>query len=112
MDLDDPIAKYLKAYHTGEAQAVTSRELETVFHIRGPCLRKAVNRLRGDGVPVCSCDNGYYYAETEEELAHTIHQLNSRIKKIAQAKRGLERAHKSFMDIGQFSLPLDGGDSP
>ena len=112
MDLDNSIAEYLKAYHTGEAQAVTSRELETVFRIRGPCLRKAVNRLRGDGVPICSCDSGYYYAETVEELDHTIRQLFSRIKRILHAVLGLKKARRKFVDTGQISLPLDGGDNP
>lgn len=108
MDLDNPIAEYLKAYHTGEAQAVTSRELETVFRIRGPCLRKAVNRLRAAGVPICSFASGYYYAETEEELDHTIRQLSSRIKCILHAVLGLKKARRKFIDTGQMSLPLGG----
>ena len=110
MDLDSSIAEYLKAYHTGEARAVTSRELETVFHIRGPCLRKAVNRLRGDGVPICSCDSGYYYAETVEELDHTIRQLFSRIKCILHPMRTRLRL---FMDWGitfgePYQMPENG----
>ena len=112
MDLDSSIAEYLKAYHTGEARAVTSRELETVFRIRGPCLRKAVNRLRAAGVPICSFASGYYYAETIEELDHTINQLLSRVKYILHAAWGLRKARRKFIDTGQISLPLDGGDSP
>lgn len=112
MALDEAIAEYLKRYHTGEASAVSSREMETVFRIRGPDLRRAINRLRGDGVPICSFDFGYYYAETEEELSRTIRQLRSRIKKIAQAERGLTQALPQFIDTGQMTLPLTGGDAP
>lgn len=111
MTQDELIAEHLKDYHCGERSVVSSRVLEATFHIRGPDLRRAINRLRGDGIPICSSDRGYYYAETEEELEQTIRQLRSRIKKIAHAERGLTRALEKFTDSGQISLPLDGGDS-
>ena len=111
MALDETIAKHLEDYHCGEACAVSSRELERVFDIRGPDLRRIINRLRGEGHPICSFDYGYYYAETEEELQRTIRQLQSRIKKIAHAERGLIKAlREQFTDSGQITFPLAGGD--
>ncbi len=104
------LTEYLKTYHCGELAAVTSRELETVFRIRGPDLRREINRLRADAVPICSCDHGYYYADTEEELQHTVNQLRSRIRMIAQAERGLTKALDKFTDNGQLSLLPEGGD--
>ena len=68
MTTDNPIAKHLKEYHCGELRVVPSRELEAAFQIRGPDLRRTINCLRGDGIPICSSDSGYYYADTEEEL--------------------------------------------
>lgn len=114
MVLDESIAEYLKSYHSGEQAAVTSRELEGTFRIRGPDLRKRINLLRGNGIPICSCDSGYYYAETEEELQRTVRQLRSRIKKIAQAERGLTKALEAFTDSGQITLDIEGigGASP
>ena len=56
--------------------------------------------------------NAYYYAATAEELERTIRQLRSRIKKIAFAERGLSSALPDYVDTGQLSLPLDGGDAP
>ena len=47
-----------------------------------------------------------------EELERTIRQLRSRIKKIAFAERGLSSALPDYVDTGQLSLPLDGGDVP
>lgn len=111
MALDETIAKHLEDYHLGESRAVTSRELERAFDIRGPDLRRIINRLRGEGHPICSFDYGYYYAETEEELQRTIRQLQSRIKKIAHAERGLIKAQaQRFPDNSQIALPLKGGD--
>ena len=112
MAINDVLAEYLHRYHTGETNAVTSRELERAFQMRGAELRREVNALRGDGIPICSFENGYYYAATAEELQSTIRQLRSRIAKIAFAERGLSRALEDYVDTGQLSLPLEGGDGP
>ena len=112
MALDELIAEHLEKYHCGECRAVSSRELERVFDIRGPDLRRVINRLRGEGIPICRFDYGYYYAETEQELQRTIRQLRSRIKKITYAERGLTKALHKFIDTGQLALPMEGGDRP
>ena len=52
MTTDNPIAKHLKEYHCGELRVVPSRELEAAFQIRGPDLRRTINCLRGDGIPI------------------------------------------------------------
>lgn len=111
MESETIIAEHLKAYHCGESAAVSSRELEYAFRIRGPDLRRAVNHLRGDGIPICSTDKGYFYASTEQELLRTVRQLRSRIRKIAYAERGLTKALEEFVDSGQITIPLEGGDA-
>ena len=111
MAINEALAKYLKHYHKGEANAVTSRELECSFQMRGSELRREINALRGGGIPICSFKGGYYYAATLEELERCIRQLRSRIKKIAFAERGLSRTLPDYEDTGQLSLPLEGGDS-
>ena len=98
MAINEALAEYLALYHKGEVNAVTSRELECSFQMRGSELRREINALRGDGIP--------------EELERTIRQLRSRIKKIAFAERGLSSALPDYVDTGQLSLPLDGGDAP
>ena len=112
MVINEALAEHLALYHKGEANAVTSRELECSFQMRGSELRREINALRGDGIPICSFEGGYYYAATAEELERTIRQLRSRIKKIAFAERGLSSALPDYVDTGQLSLPLDGGDAP
>ena len=108
--MDDQVIEYLKNYRVGEANAVTSRELERIFHLRGAELRKMVNRLRRKGIPLCSDAQGYYYAETEEELNHTVRQLLSRSREIAAAAVGMMKALPQYRDDGQLSLPLVGGE--
>lgn len=111
METIHPITAHLKEYHTGERNIVSSRELEVAFQIRGPELRTIINAERRKCFPICSTDKGYFYAETEEELQRTIRQLQSRIKKIAHAERGLIKAWREhFTDGGQITFPLTGGD--
>ena len=64
MAINEALAEYLALYHKGEVNAVTSRELECSFQMRGSELRREINALRGDGIPICSFEGGYYYAAT------------------------------------------------
>ena len=110
MEPYNPIAKFLKEQHKGEQNVISSRELEAAFQIRGPDLRRVIDCLRGEGIPICSTDKGYFYASTKEELERTVRQLRSRIKKIAHAERGLTKAMEQSVDNGQLTFPLEGGD--
>lgn len=89
MMLDVTLCEHLKKYHRGQENAASSRELEAVFHIKGRDLRRAVNRLRCDGWPICSDGTGYFYAARQAEVKATVAQLSGRIAKIAAAKDGL-----------------------
>lgn len=102
----DPLLRYLKKKCIGRQNAVSSPALEALFRVGGGKLRRAINQLRCEGHPICSGDEGYFYAETEAELTATIRQLQSRISKIAGAKNGLVRASERYADSGQIRLPL------
>jgi len=80
---------YLREHHTGIEKAVPSYRLEAAFSMKGSEIRRYVNSLRRDGVPICSGENGYFYASTYEELEATVRQLDSRIEKIAKARDGI-----------------------
>lgn len=92
--------------------AVTSRELECSFQMRGSELRREINALRGDGIPICSFEGGYITPPLPRSWSAPSWQLRSRINKIAFAERGLSSALPDYVDTGQMSLPLDGGDAP
>ena len=92
--IDKALCENLKEYHYGQESAVSSRELETAFHVDGRKLRRAVNRLRCDGYPICSNANGYFYAARQSEIKATIAQLTGRISHIAAAKSGLLKSYE------------------
>ena len=89
MDKRNEIGLYLKDHHTGSGNAIHSRELQHLFQIDGRNLRRKINRLRQDGIPICSDNTGYYYAETEQEVRNTVFRLNELSAKIGRAKDGL-----------------------
>lgn len=92
--IDKSLCEYLKKYRRGQGSAASSRELEAAFHVKGTELRRAVNRLRCNGYPICSDATGYFYAARESEIRATVAQLTGRISKIAAAKNGLLKSYQ------------------
>ncbi len=88
-NVEKRLCHYLKEFHSGRGKAVSSKELEAAFSLKGTEVRKAVNALRCAGYPICSDSLGYYFASSQEEIRATVMQLNSRITKIAKARNGL-----------------------
>ena len=92
--IDKALCEYLKQYRRGQESAASSKELEAVFHVKGTELRRAVNRLRCDGWPICSDATGYFYAARQSEIRATVAQLTGRISKIAAATKGLLKSYE------------------
>ena len=106
--MEEDFLTYMKEYHTGKEKAVSSAYLQSRFCISGRAVRKLVNQLRNDGNPICSGDNGYYYAGNRQELLESIGQMTSRIIEIAKVKRGLIKALEHFSDYsGQLKFDFD-----
>jgi hypothetical protein len=105
----DRLVGYLEIFHIGEQYAATSRELESAFDVKGAALRQTDQRPAPRGRPIASNENGYYYAETEQEIRRTIAHMKRRISGISAAIRGLEKSLEHF-DTAQTRLPLNGGD--
>ena len=91
---DKALCEYLKQYRRGQESAASSKELEAAFHVKGTELRRAVNRLRCSGYPICSDATGYFYAARPSEISATIAQLTGRITKITAAKNGLLKSYQ------------------
>lgn len=79
---------------TGEQNRVKSKYLEQITGLRGPTIRREINKKRAEFCPIASDKRGYYIAETPEELNHTIAQLNHRIHMMIVAREGLKKAQQ------------------
>ena len=89
MNKKTSICKYLYQYHKGKRNAIHSRQLEQLFSIDGRNLRRKISSLRKDGYPICRDDNGYYYAQTQQEIRETIQRLNSLANRITITRNGM-----------------------
>ena len=98
---NETIARYLENGYKGRKNAVSSRELERTLAISGNELRKRVNRLRRDTVPIAADQRGYYYAETAAEVYDTIRQLKQMVSGLEAAISGLERSMERFREHGE-----------
>ena len=83
------IQEHLAQFHVGEANAIHCRELQNIFCLDGRTVRRKINRLRQEGVPICSNQHGYYYADTQAEISETVSRLNAIVMKITNARTGL-----------------------
>lgn len=88
--------RYIRHNHTGRLNAVSSKELEEVFGICGAELRATVNKLRREGVAICSCLRGYYYAANKKDIEDTLNHLERRAKSILDAKDGMTACLKRY----------------
>ena len=89
MNKKQEICDYLREFHRGKEKAVFSRELQQIFHLDGRNVRRNVAKLRHEGYPICSDENGYYYAESQTEINHTVGRLNDLVTAVSNARTGL-----------------------
>jgi biotin operon repressor len=79
----------LKEHHKGKANAIHSQDLQRLFSIDGRNLRRKISRLRQEGVPICSDEAGYYYADNQQEINNTVCRLNGMVTGVSNARTGL-----------------------
>lgn len=86
-----PIIISVMKAHRGNLNAITGKEIcSKVSGLTEPRLRKLVNFIRTNGIlPVIATSNGYYTADTVEEVQKQIQSLNDRIAAISAARDGL-----------------------
>ncbi len=102
MDMrEEQVSAYLKGACPGRRYRASGSELETVLGVSGTDLRKLVNRLRQQGVPIASDRRGYFYAVTAGEVYSTIRQLRQMAEGLERAIAGLEGALEHFSEDQQ-----------
>lgn len=90
------LLNFLQIFCVGREGRISSAELERAIGISPTELRKQVNRLRRNSIPVASDRHGYFYAETAGEIYATIRQLHAMARGLEAAIQGLERSLDHF----------------
>lgn len=88
--LEKEFAIYLLVNHSGKSRRVAARRIPYGSDVT---IRKYTNALRRVGVPICTCEDGYFYATTSGEITETLHHLEYRIRGIKGAFDGLREAY-------------------
>ena len=92
----DELSSYLKVSCTGAKNARSACELRSALRMSENELRRNVNRLRREGVPIASDSRGYYYAETAGEIYSTIRNLKKLDSGLNAAISGLEASMNHY----------------
>lgn len=92
----DDLKHYLIQNCQGRGHAVSGDRLRRAVRISENDLRKQVNRLRREGVPIASDQSGYYFAQTAGEVYATIRGLKKMRDGLDAAISGLEASMNIF----------------
>lgn len=87
---------YLSAYCCGKERVIPSLKLERSLKLSGNEIRKQINALRRESIPIASSGEGYFYAETAAEVYATIRSLQKMRSGLDAAIGGLEMALEKF----------------
>lgn len=93
--MNNNVIAYIKANSSSE-KPVSSYEITDAIGISGVAIRRAVNKARCNGIPICSCDKGYFYSEDKNEIINTIQSLVNRTISVEKAVNGLLKKLKTI----------------
>ena len=86
----DTVMWLLAENHCGSHNAIKATDIKSKVGVSAVELRSIVNALRQEEIPICSDENGYYFAGSVSDVRSTINHLDARIKGIKKATYGLK----------------------
>ncbi|MCK9318917.1 hypothetical protein [Methanoculleus sp.] len=87
------------------ARPVTAKRLAFIINLKenpgkeGANMRSIIHALRVKGYPICANGKGYYYAQTSTELSEYIVSLGTRIMKVEEAVKGLQKSFDKVRSV-------------
>jgi biotin operon repressor len=71
------IITYIINHGTAD-KPISSKDISEALNYTSAMIRNEVNKARTEGIPICSCDKGYFYSEDRTEILNTIQSLMHR----------------------------------
>lgn len=84
--------------HGSIEEPVHNKEIASHLRISEVSIRQKINAARSKGIPICSCDKGYYYSENKSEILATIQSLMNRTMAVERAVSGLLTVVRSELE--------------
>lgn len=92
------------AIGSGEAFAKSSKELQALTGLSERELRKSIEALRRQGVPILSSSRGYYKPASLNELDRFIVKEGKRAKSILYTLQQIKELRRQLMLKNEFGL--------
>ena len=81
-----------------EGNPITGKELSRILGIEKRLLEAYIQRERREGYPICACSQGYYMAETPEEINRYCGKLKRQAITIFETRQALIRNATALCD--------------
>lgn len=85
-------ANWLRLHHSGKENSVYAKDMKQFGNARE--IRFLVHELRTQGIPICSGNDGYYFAKNAQEVKQTLNFLESIEEDLSKAIKGLNDAYE------------------
>lgn len=82
----------------GRIHPITQKDLYYFTGYYPRYIRKIIQSLRDDGVPICSTDAGYFRAEVSWELKETIKRLKNHRNTLSDTIEALEATYNDMKE--------------
>lgn len=89
------------ANHGSKDNPVCNNEISSSLKLSEASIRKKVNEARCKGIPICSCEKGYFISEEKTEILRTIQSLMHRTIAVEKAINGLLTVIRSGLEESQ-----------
>lgn len=76
---------------SGSARAVSLRRLAEMTGLSTREVRRAIQRERLQGIPICEAGAGYFLAGTADERCRWVRSMRGRARQILKAARAVEK---------------------
>ena len=83
------LVEYLKSDHVGKGSAITGCELSDRFGKDLTTIQRYVRKSRKNGIPICSCNKGYFYAADQDEINNTVAWMNNHVTGLSNSRTNL-----------------------
>ena len=86
------VYKRLFLYHKGKENAINCAGLSLEVRLEEKTVRKLIASLRKEGIPICSCNYGYFYPATYSEVVEVATRFSKYLATLSTTSVNMLRA--------------------
>lgn len=80
---------HLFKYHRGKENAICCSQLSLRFRLDESIIRSMISKLRKEGVPICSCQYGYFYPESHSDVIEVVTRFSKYLATLSTTSSNL-----------------------